>query len=307
MRSQGSNAQSTVTDGAALLVGAVDMGSKNFKFVLGQKVGGIVTTELVGKERLELGKEVTENHGLIGAEKMAQIQQTLSRFVRHCHDRGVPKVLAIATSAIRNARNHQSVIELARETGIALDVADGAREGEVGYFAATGGAPGKLVSDSGSKSIQIAWEADGSIHSHSVPVGYQLAYESFVEPESTFNETQRNFRRFLDGNFGGLPRDTGQFFALAANRVSAYVTGEEQRGPQRTLGRAALHAKISELRALSASQYRDLKSSLPGADKILPGVVFLDYVLERSGHEEAFISENELPVGLIVEHFLQRG
>ena len=307
MRAQGGNAQFTATNEAALVVGAVDMGSKNFKFVLGRKVDGIVTTELVGKERLELGKEVTENHGLIGAEKMAQIQQTLSRFVRHCRDRGVPKVLAIATSAIRNARNHQRVIDLARETGIALDVADGAREGEVGYFAATGGAPGKLVSDFGSKSIQIAWEADGRIHSRSVPVGYQLAYESFVEPESTFGETQRNFRRFLDGNFREFPGETDRFFALAANTVSSFVTGEERHGPKRTLGRAALQAKITELRALSASQYRDLKSSLPGADKILPGVVFLDYMLERSAHEEAFISENELPVGLIVEYFLQRG
>ena len=57
---------------------------------------------------------------------------------------------------------------------------------------------------------------------------------------------------------------------------------------------------------LSESQYGDLKSSLPGIDKVLPGVIFLDYVMERSGHREALISENELPVGLIVEFFLTR-
>lgn len=307
MKSKGSNAQSSATERPAPMVGAIDMGSKNFKFVLGQKVDGIVTTELVGKERIELGKEVTENHGLIGPEKMAQIGQTLSRFVCHCRDRGVSEVLAIATSAIRNARNHQKVIDLAREAGITLDVADGAREGEVGYFAATSGAAGNLVSDFGSKSMQIAWEADGRIHSRSVQVGYQLAYETFVEPEPTFDETERNFRRLLDGNFPEIPGDTDQFFALAANTAFAFVTGEERHGPQRTLSRAALDGKLSELRALSVSRYRDLKSSLPGAEKILPGVVFLDYVMERSGHQEAIVSENELPVGLIVEHFLRQG
>ncbi|RLJ19238.1 hypothetical protein DJ031_09435 [bacterium endosymbiont of Escarpia laminata] len=133
------------------MVGAIDMGSKNFKFVFGQKVNGRVTTELIRKEQLEIGKEVTENHGMIGRRKFRQIEDTLSQFVSYCRDRGAQTVLAIATSAIRNARNHQQVIDLAGEIGIAIEVAEGEREGEVGYLAATGGVPNKLVSDSGSK------------------------------------------------------------------------------------------------------------------------------------------------------------
>ena len=45
-------------------------------------------------------------------------------------------------------------------------------------MAATGGQPNKLVSDSGSKSIQVAWEANGRIRSSSAPVGYEQAYEA---------------------------------------------------------------------------------------------------------------------------------
>lgn len=293
-------------DEAVNSIGAIDMGSKNFKFVFGQKVNGIITTELIGKERLELGKEVTENDGLIGEEKIVQMQETLSRFVRYCRDRGATEILAIATSAIRNAKNHQRIIDMARETGLTIDVAEGIREGRLGYLAATGGVSNKLVSDGGSKSMQIAWEFMGKIHSHSVPVGYELAYEGFLEPASTFNEAEQMFRRFLGGNFTELPENTNQFVALAANTIASFVSGEEKRTPHRKLTKAALNGKLSELRMLSESQYGDLKSSLPGIDKVLPGVIFLDYVMERSGHCEALISENELPVGLIVEFFLTR-
>ena len=178
----------------------------------------------------------------------------------------------------------------------------------MGYLAATGGAPNKLVCDSGSKSIQIAWEINGKILSRSIPVGYELVYESFVEHASTLDETKENFGRFLDGNFKYLPENTDQFIALAANTITSFVTGEKRTGHQgRTLMRTSLNGKMSELRELSPSQYNNLKASLPRVEKTLPGLVFLDYLMERTGHGETLITEAELPAGLIVEYFFKRG
>jgi hypothetical protein len=42
-------------------------------------------------------------------------------------------------------------------------------------------------------------------------------------------------------------------------------------------------------------------------EKTLPGLVFLDYLMERTGHCEALITEADLPAGLIVEYFFKRG
>ena len=308
MTGESTIAQPPRSDEEPSKVGAIDMGSRNFKYVFGQKINGIITTELIGKERLEIGKEVTENHGLIGRNKFMQIEEALSQFMRYCSDRGAPKVLAIATSAIRNARNQHQVVDLARQIGLTMEIADGVREGEVGYLAATGGAPNKLVCDSGSKSIQIAWEINGKILSRSIPVGYELVYESFVEHASTLDETKENFGRFLDGNFKELPENTDQFIALAANTITSFVTGEERTGHQgRALTRTSLNVKMSELRELTPSQYNNLKSSLTRVEKTLPGLVFLDYLMERTGHGEALVAETELPVGLIVEYFFKRG
>ena len=284
-------------------VGAIDLGSKNFKFVFGQKVNGVITTELIRKERFELGKEVTENNGLIGEERIAQVKQSLSKFVHYCRERGASDVLAITASAIRNARNYQRIRDVADEVGVNLELADGAREGEIGYFAATGGAPNKLVTEVGSKSMQVTWERDGDILSRSVSVGYEQAYESFIEHESTLREAEKRFHKFLDGNFREIPQHTDQYFALAANTATAFAAGELDR----TLDKDRLDRAMARLRTLPASQFHELKASLSKGEKILPGLIFIQYIMERSGHSEMCASPNELPVGLVVEYFLDPG
>jgi exopolyphosphatase/pppGpp-phosphohydrolase len=284
-------------------IGAVDLGSKNFKMVMGQEIGGKVTTELIGKAPLEIGREVTENHSTIGEEKIRQMERTLSRFMLYCADKGAATVLGIATSAIRSARNQQQVIDLALNMGLYLEIADGEREGQVGYLAATEGAPNKLVSGLGSKSMQVVWERDGDIHSQSVSVGYELAYETFVERSASADETRDNFFRFLDGNFTMPPADNDQFIALAANTLTSFVSGEANMIRHHSvLARNALSAFLSKLRQLSP-QYDKLKSSLTKTKKTLAGLFFLDYLLERTGLDGLWIAEAELPVGLVVEYF----
>jgi hypothetical protein len=64
---------------------------------------------------------------------------------------------------------------------------------------------------------------------------------------------------------------------------------------------------MARLRTLPASQFHELKASLSKAEKILPGLIFIQYIMERSGHSEMCASPNELPVGLVVEYFLDPG
>ena len=296
---------SICVDRSAGQVGAIDLGSKNFKFVFGRKANGVVTTELVRKERFELGKELSENNGLIREERISQVKQSLSAFVHYCTERGASDVLAITASAIRNARNYQRIRDIAHEVGVNLELADGAREGQIGYLAATDGAPNKLVTEVGSKSMQVSWERDGNILSRSVSVGYEQAYESFIEHESTLREAEQRFHKFLDGNFREIPQHTDQYFALAANTATSFVSGESDSELESTLDKHRLDHTMTRLRTLPASQYNDLKASLPKAEKILPGLIFIQYIMERSGHTEVRASPNELPVGLVVEYFLR--
>jgi len=69
------------------------------------------------------------------------------------------------------------------------------------------------------------------------------------------------------------------------------------------LKRSDLQRKLSTIKQLSDTDFEALKRSIDNANKILPGMVFLDYIMGRSGHDQVLISDAELPVGLIVEYF----
>ena len=171
-------------------IGAIDMGSKTFKLMIGWKANDQIITQLLKKENVNLGREVDENHKRIRKEKLVEIDNILSRFKNNCVEEGITKILAIATSAVRNATNKEQVVSLARDHGISLHTADGEREGEVGYLAATKGVPNKLVIDMGSHSFQLTWKIDKNIETKSFQAGYKIAYEKFIKGVGTFSESR---------------------------------------------------------------------------------------------------------------------
>ncbi|MCP4041586.1 MAG: hypothetical protein GY731_06460, partial [Gammaproteobacteria bacterium] len=152
---------------------AIDMGSRNFKFVTGQVVDGQLETKLMGKYEMALGKEVEKNHGVIGPDKLGEIEQVLRRLRDECQAESLKTIRAIATRAIRTAVNGGDVAKLALKLGIDVEIADGIREGEVGYLAATGGDDNRFVAELGSQSFQLAWNTGSGIESSSFPLGYE--------------------------------------------------------------------------------------------------------------------------------------
>lgn len=285
-------------------IGAIDMGSKNFKLVIGWKVNDQIITQLLKKENVNLGREVDENNKRIRKKKLVEIENILSSFKNDCLKKGITKILAIATSAVRNARNKEDLVSLARDYGISLDVADGQREGEVGYLAATSGASNRLVIDMGSQSFQLTWKINKKIKSKSFKAGYKIAYKKFIKGIPTFTEAQALYIKFLERNLIIFPKKTNQLISLASKTITSFVTGKKKGEVSGiNLSKKELNEKIRSLRNLTSKQFKLLKSNTRKASKIFPGIILLDYVMEQSKHDNALIVDAELPVGLIVEYF----
>ena len=142
------------------VVCAIDLGSRNFKAVVGRVSGGAIVTRLLDKVRLDLGEHLAENRGSVSEAKIAEILDALDALAARGRAEGASKVLAVGTRALREARNAGAVIHAARAAGIEIEVASGEREAELGYLCATGGAPNRLVSDLGSQSLEIAWKKE---------------------------------------------------------------------------------------------------------------------------------------------------
>lgn len=283
---------------------ALDLGSKNFKFVSGYRVNGCIRTKLLKKITLNLGKEVDQYDGVIRRNKLSEVETVLGTFADYCRNNGISKFLAIATSAIRNMKNNSEIVALARNARIELEIADGQREGEIGYLAATCGEPNCIVTELGSHSCQIAWDDRKAIKVDRLQIGYRRVFEQFFRGTSNFGDASCIFREYLDQHVTHLPAATCGFSALAANSVAAIVLDKDKKDVRGTyLKRTDLQRKLNTLEQLSDTDFEGVKKSLDNANKILPGMVFLDYIMGRSGHDQVLISDVELPVGLIVEYF----
>jgi exopolyphosphatase/pppGpp-phosphohydrolase len=283
---------------------ALDLGSKNFKFVSGHHVNGRIQTKLLNKISLNLGNELNQYDGVIRPNKLSELESVLGTFAKYCHNKGISKFLAIATSAVRNMKNNSEIVALARNAGIELEIADGQREGEIGYLAATYGEPNCIVAELGSHSCQIAWDDGNEIKVDPLNIGYQRIFEEFFRGPVDFGIASNIYRKYLDQHITHLPATAGGFSALAANSVAAIVLDKDKKDVRGTyLKRSDLQRKLNNIEQLSDTDFEGLKRSLDKASKILPGMVFLDYIMGRSGHDQVLISDAELPVGLIVEYF----
>ena len=207
----------------------------------------------------------------------------------------------MGTRALREARNAEAVVHAARAAGVAIEVASAEREAELGYLCATGGAPNRLVSDLGSRSLEIAWKTGNAIESRCVDPGYVDAWAAWFAGASGFGA-------FLARHIDRLPRGTEQLLCLASKTTASYVLGRPKAEvANRPLAHVALDETIRTLERLSPAAWREHRGSMVRAEKVLPGLVVIDHLMRRSGHREAVVVEAELPVGLIVDHFGRAG
>ncbi len=281
---------------------AIDIGSRNVKLVVGDLVDRSLVTRFVEKTPLELGEDVAA-HGMIRKPKLAELRDVLATYRARCAELDASLIGAIATSAVRNTQNRLDVFAVTDEFDVAMEIIEGDREAVLGYYAATGGAENALVSDLGSRSCGIAWHVGERIETRSTELGHATAYRRFFHEADTWVEAETAYRSRLAQCFGDLASGTDRYIALTGKTLAGFVFGcDKDDTVGARLSASRLRAKIEEIRALSSADFKSLLARTPKGAKIASAMVFVDYLLERSGHVEAQIQDTELPAGLIVEH-----
>jgi len=299
--------QGAAPDHPGTAVCAIDLGSRNIKAVVGRISSGAISTRLLGKVRVDLGEHLAENLGSISGAKIAEILDALDSLAARGRTEGASTVLAVGTRALRDARNADAVVHAAGALGIAIEVASREREAELAYLCATGGAPNRLVSDLGSRSLEIAWRTEKAIETRCVDLGYVDAHAVWFAEAPRFGTARAAYDDFLSRRVGRLPQGTEQLLCLACNTAASYALDRPKEDvANRPLTHAALAVVLLRLERLGPAAWGKHRDGLGRAEKILPGLVVLDHLMRRSGHREAVVVEAELPVGLIVEHLAGR-
>jgi len=194
-----SDAQGRLDHGPPIAV--VDIGSNSVRLVVYEGLTRSPTELFNEKALCGLGREVQSTR-LLAADAVQHALATLKRFRALCEKMKVEKIFAIATAAVRDAKNGAAFIKLAERTiGADIEVLPGGREAELtalGVISGVHRADG-VVGDLGGGSLELV-DVRGmhARHGLSRPLG-GLALADISA------KSIKKAEKFVKKSLGGLP------------------------------------------------------------------------------------------------------
>jgi exopolyphosphatase/guanosine-5'-triphosphate,3'-diphosphate pyrophosphatase len=298
---------------------AIDVGSNSVHMVIADvsPEGRIQVVDRV-KEMVRLGRR-TFSTGRLPAEAMELATRAVATFGRLARARRVDRLRAVATSAVREAKNGAAFVRrLRRETGIPLRVISGAEEARLIFRAARHalaleGGPYLLV-DVGGGSVELVLVQDGRpVWMRSLPLGVARLTERFLAGDRPTDGQVRQLEKHLQREIGGLldrARHAGVVRAIGTSGtintlvgMAAAARGED---PGRLHGVRASASEIARLRRRILRAGAAKRAELPGMDvkrvDLMPAAaVLVDHVLSRVGSPPLVACSWALREGLLLE------
>jgi exopolyphosphatase/guanosine-5'-triphosphate,3'-diphosphate pyrophosphatase len=298
---------------------AIDVGSNSVHMVIADvTAGGHLDVVDRVKETIRLGSR-SFTTGRLRPEAMDLAIRALGHFVHLARVRKVDRVRAVATSAVREARNRDLFIKrLRRETGLAVRVVTGAEEARLIFRAARHalgleGGPDLLV-DIGGGSVELVLVQDRTpLLTHSTALGAVRLMERFLLADPPTASQIERLEEHLENELGDLLhqiRKAGVKRAIgisgAANTLVAMARAARGQELGRLHGATASAAEIARLRRHLLEENASGRAEIPGMDSkradIMPApAILMDFILSRIGEPELMACTWALREGLMLE------
>lgn len=256
----------------------------------------------------------------IGPDGVGRSLEVLRDYVARCRKLGVDEIVAVGTSAIRDARNSGELkARLKAELGLDLRVLTGAEEAAYSYLAVEKGlalkAEDLLVVDVGGGSTELVWGRGGAIHRWaSLDMGSVRLTERFLFSDPVREEECGQLIHAMDHELerslagwaaaGGSPAMVGiagTFTTLAAiaKGLSRYSHSEVHGG---NLSRAEIQRQIGLFKTKAIAG----RNGIPGlepkrADVILAGAMLIDRIMAHFRIARVTVSDQGIRYGLLYE------
>ena len=290
------------SDHSGGVLAAIDVGTNAARLEV-VRILGDGTLQALHQERapVRTGEGVFTS-GMISAAAVNRLLLTLRRFAAVC-GRYDARVRAVATSAVREARNREDLLRRAREeAGIELEVISGDEEARLICLGvlADRSVSRSVVIDIGGGSTEVA-RATGArvVARYSVPVGAVRLTEAFGSRGRITGAQLSSMRRFASQ----VLRDTVPRLRSPGVAIGTAGTINSLVGVYGQNGRVSLcevKRVVQELAMQSLAQKRR-RFDATRADIILAGAVILEATLARIGSESVIAVQSGLREGMIQE------
>ena len=300
----------------AATVGVIDVGSNTARLVVFEtSAEGTIRPVFETKDSPRLGLSTGED-GSLSEAAIARGVGTVRRFAGIVRSLGIPRTLAVATSAVREAPNGPDFVrEVERATGVTLRIVSGIDEARYAYLgvAATGELRNDIVCDQGGGSLQLAEVRGGVLHnSISLPLGSLRLSQRFFEhdpPKRRERDELRESVRETLGSaveaFGGRP---DRLVAVGGTvRALARASIELREFPiRRVHGYLLYDHDIEALEELLGEMPAAKRKAVPGiggdrVDVVLAGVIVLEELERAAGVDHVVVSGAGIREGIALE------
>ncbi len=282
---------------------AIDIGTNSTRLLVVKKTGAgweVLTRKLAGTR---LGEGI--RGGVLLRSAMERTAEAVGRFYREALSLGAQRVVAGATSAVRDASNQGEFLSLVKlGTGLPVRVLSGEEEARLTYRGVVSGLPIEpdqtVVVDIGGGSTELIWSQAGRLHLASVKAGAVRMYGSdgrdklieMVGP--ALEQVRRSQVKSLVGVGGTI------------TTLAAIDQGLVDYDPCRVHGYSLTTEKIKQILNMLAALDLVDRRRVPGlqperADIILVGVRIALAVLEGLDLRRLVVSESDILMGLIQE------
>ncbi|RXK87730.1 Ppx/GppA family phosphatase [Chlorobaculum sp. 24CR] len=262
---------------------------------------------------VRLGQKVDE-HRMIHPEALERLTACMTEYRKLCDELGVQRILAVGTSALRDAANRDEVIAAVKSaTGIEIRCISGEDEAALTFFGAVAGLPEApepfTVIDIGGGSTEIIMGTANALESAvSMNVGSVRMTERFCtsqppspeEFEAAREEIDRQLAAALPPFFAGRQ----QVFGVAGtlNTIAQVCLGDRQFDAGRVQGFRleydAVHELVEQLRAMTIDEIVAFGIPEGRADVFTMGVLILHQFMRMLGVGSLTVSIQGLRYGV---------
>jgi len=299
-------------------LGAIDVGSNSIRLVVAEwdPVTGLeIIDEVKDQPRLATG---VARHGALDPEAMEAAFAALSRMTGVAERRGVTRLSAVATSAMRDATNGPAFAErIRRELGIPLVIIDEDREAQLSWRSVAHHfrleETRAIVADIGGGSLELVGAVSGLVeNTTSLPLGAVRLTETHLHGERDTRKEVAAMRRTARGILKkALPwRDWRQATVIGSGgsftNLARMAAARRGHPTDPIHGTTVSTGEVEGLLELLSTRSTSERASVPGlnpqrADIILAGLAVTAELLELLDARELTVSAYGLREGLLLE------
>lgn len=305
-------------------IAAIDIGTVTTRLLVADVSPDAIVEVERNTDITHLGEGLTET-GHLSSAAMQRVADVIARYAATIETLGAEKVVALATSASRDAANGPEFAELLARYGIEPHIIPGDVEASLSFLGATFSIEGDglLVVDVGGGSTELVL---GSSHrdadtaetivetARSIDVGSRRATELHLHSDPPTAAELEATRAWIAGElrafFDGLRSKPQRMVALAgaATTLSAIHLGMAEYDPSVIHGSVLTGSDLAELTDMLArlplASRREVVGLHPDrASVIVGGALVLETALALAGLDEFSVSEHDILYGILLDAY----